>query len=270
MNKATALIKYNQNSLATQDILDDMLKAIVKNMEGLILQDVAREIKAGGTKISVVDKLYRAEFWKDNQERLYNSKDKMLDKFFNIYKKDIDTLKAIYPEAQFDMTTLDYQIRQFDTFLTKELDIIKLMKVTEMEAVGLVRMAQFGNITDNEGLIKIIQSGLRRPIAHLETRLKTTQSVIYRSNRNKFYRTIKEADKEYIYAGPSDAVTRDFCRRNLGKIKTEKVWRSTPNNQIGDAWTFGGGYNCRHATYLVTKNWTKEEKQLLQDDFKVK
>ena len=61
MNKATALIKYNKNSLATQDTLDDMLKTIVKNMEGLILQDVAREIKAGGTKISVIDKLYRAE-----------------------------------------------------------------------------------------------------------------------------------------------------------------------------------------------------------------
>ena len=85
-----------------------------------------------------------------------------------------------------------------------------------------------------------------------------------------FYKTIKEADKVYIYAGPSDAVTRDFCREQLGKIKTEKAWRSIPNKSIGDAWTFGGGFNCRHATYLVTKNWTEEEKQLLINDFKVK
>lgn len=268
MNKVKALIKYNQNSLIVQDNLDLMLENIVKEMNRLILQDVAITIKNGGTKISVIDKLYRAEFWKDNQEELYKSKDKMLDKFFNIYKKDIFTLKSIYPESDFDISTLDYQLRQFDTFITEEIDILKLMKVTESEAKGLVRMAQFGNITDNQGLIDVIEGQLKKPISHLNTRLKTTQSVIYRSNRNKFYSTIKEADKIYIYAGVSDGVTRPFCRKQLGKVKTQTEWRNLPNGQIGDAWTYGGGYNCRHATYLVTKNWTKEEKKQLTEDFK--
>ncbi len=272
MNKAKALIKYNKQMLANYDIMDDMLKTIVDNMESLILKDIANALKNTDTPLSVTEKLYRAEFWKDNQEKLYGKKDVLLDKFFKIYKTDIDSLKKIYPGSDFNISSIDYQLQQYDTFMKSELDILKLMKVSESDAIGLVRMAQFGNITDNQALIDLIQGKLKAPLSHIDTRLKTTQSVIYRNNRQNFYRKIKEGGKRYIYAGPNDGVTRPFCRENIGKIRTETEWRALSNTGkggVGDAWNYGGGYNCRHAVYLVTNNWTDEEVKEMQDSLKV-
>lgn len=270
MNKANALIKYNQNALANYDKMDGMLKTIVDEMERLILTDVVKALKNKESQISIVNKLYNAEFWKDNQERLYGKKDVLLNKFFRIYKNDIDALKKIYPGSDFNISSIDYQLQQYDNFITNELDILKVMNITKSDATGLVRMAQFGNITDNQSLIKLIQSQLQKPLGNINTRLYTTQSVIYRTNRSNFYRSIKEGGKRYIYAGPNDGVTRQFCRKQLGQIKIESQWRALSNGQIGDAWNYGGGYNCRHATYLVTNNWTKEEVIQLQNDFKRK
>jgi len=270
MNKAKALIKYNKQAIDTIDKMDSLLKTVVDNMEKLMLQDIAQALKNKDTQISIVNKLYNAEFWKDNQDALYRKKDVLLDKFFKIYKKDIDKLKAIYPGSDFNTSSISYQLEQYNRFLTSELDILKIMKVSEPEAVGLVRMAQFSNLTDNENLIKLIARKINTPIASMKNRLYTTQSVIYRTNRNNFYRSIKEAglNKRYIYAGPSDAVTREFCRTYIGQIKTEGEWRALQNNQIGAAWSYGGGYNCRHATYLVTNNWTKAEVVELQNYLK--
>jgi len=270
MNKAKALIKYNENALTNYRDMDKMLKAIVDEMEKLILKDVVSALKNTDTPLSVTEKLYRAEFWKDNQERLYRKKDVLLNKFFSIYKKDIDKLKAIYPASDFNISSIEYQLSQYDAFMKSELDILKLMNVTKTDAIGLVRMAQFSNVTDNQGLIDLIQGQLQKPLSHIDTRLKTTQSVIYRTNRQNFYRSIKEASKGYVYAGPSDGITRSFCRHNLGKIKKEQEWRKLSNGQIGSAWDYGGGYNCRHAVYLVTNSWTQEEVEQIKADFEFK
>ncbi len=270
MNKGKALIKYNKQALVNHKEMDDLLKKIVDDMEKMILRDTARAINAGEPTISIVDKLYRAEFWKDNQEVLYNKKDVLLNKFFKIYKTDIDNLKAIYPEADFSISAIDYQLEQFDNYLKNELDLIKMMNVTESQAKGLVRMAQFGAVTDSEDLINLIQNNIDKPISNLRTRLYTTQSAIYRKNRANFFATIKEGDKKYIYVGPNDGITRPFCRYYVGKIKTKTEWRNLSNGQVGDAWNFGGGYNCRHYTLLVTKNWEEEEIKDMQEEFKVK
>lgn len=262
-----SLILYNKNSLARHEELDELLKKIVDEMEGIILKDIARAMKDGEPTISIVDKLYRAEFWKDRQEDLYNKKSVLLDKFFKIYKKDIDDLKKLYPENNFSMSAIDYQLEQFDKYLNEELDYIKLMRVTESQAKGLIRMSQFGAVTGSQELIDLIQSNLKQPISQLRTRLYTTQSAIYRKNRANFYATIKESGKRYIYVGPQDNITRPFCKKHGGEIKTKTEWRNLSNGQVGSAWEFGGGYNCRHYTMLVSNNWTKEEVIKLQEDF---
>ncbi len=268
MNKVAAIVKYNKDALSNYDKVDSLLKEIVDNMEKLILTDVAKALKEGEGKISVVNKLYNAEFWKDNQERLYGKKDVLLNKFFSIYKKDIDKLKKIYPGSDFNISAIDYQLEEYNKFITSELDILKVMNASESELKGLVRVAQFGNLTDNQALIDLVARKINAPLGSMKNRLYTTQSVIYRKNRENFYHSIKEKGKRYIYAGPLDGVTRLFCRHQIGKIKLESEWRALSNGQVGSAWTFGGGYNCRHATYLVTNNWTEEEVSQLQNDFK--
>ena len=262
-----AIIKYNKQYLANQEHLDDLLEKIVNDMERMILKDIATAMKNKEPMISIVDKLYRAEFWKDNQEILYGKKDVLLKQFFKVYKNDIDTLFKIYPESNFSFSALDYQMEQFDNYLKNELDILKMMKVTESQATGLVRMAQFGAITDSQDLINLIQNNLGKPISHLRTRLFTTQSTIYRKNRSNFFASIKEEGKRYIYVGVRDNLTRPFCREHLGQIKTKSEWRNLPNGQVGSAWDFGGGYNCRHYTLLVTNNWTAKEVDDLKKSF---
>ena len=270
MSKATALIKYEKSALALQDKLDDMLAKIVNDMEKIILRDVAKTLKKGGNSISLVEKLYRAEFWKDNQEVLYGKKATLLNNFFRAYKKDINALKVLYPKSEFNIMSIGQQLEDFDKFLTSELDIVKLMGVSKPDAIGLVRMAQFGNITDSKELIDLIEGSLKAPVSHMKTRLYTTQSAVYRKNRANFYRTIKEGGKKYIYSGVQDGVTRKFCRHQGGKIRTKKEWQSIDNGQVGNAWDFGGGYNCRHSIYLVTNNWTNEEVEELKKDFTAK
>jgi len=267
MSKAKALIKYEQKSLLIQDNLDEMLRKIVDNMESIILKDVAMALKQKETPLTVVEKLYRAEFWKDSQERLYGKKSDLLDKFFRIYKKDIDSLKVLYPKSDFNISAIDFQLKEFDKFITSELDIIKLMGVSKSDAIGLTRMAQFGNITDSKELIDLIQGSLKNPLKNMKTRLFTTQSAVYRKNRANFYRTIKEGGKKYIYSGVQDGVTRKFCRHQGGKIRTKKEWEGIDNGQVGNAWDFGGGYNCRHSIYLVSNNWSSSEIEELQNDF---
>lgn len=270
MSKATALIKYEKKALALQDNLDDLLAKIVDNMEEIILRDVVRALKNKETSLTVVEKLYRAEFWKDNQEILYGKKDVLLNQFFKTYKKDIDALKKIYPETDFNISSIDFQLKEFDKFISSELDIVKLMGVNKVEAIGLTRMAQFGNITDSQELIDLIQGSLKNPIKNIKTRLYTTQSAVYRKNRSNFYRTIKEGGKRYIYSGVQDGRTRPFCRKHGGQVKTKSEWQSIDNGQVGNAWDYGGGYNCRHSVYLVTNNWTEDEVKELQDDFTYK
>lgn len=56
---------------------------------------------------------------------------------------------------------------------------------------------------------------------------------------------------EVIYMGPVDDVTRDFCREHVNKIMTIDEAKALENDQGGNAWTEGGGYNCRHRWIAV-------------------
>jgi len=68
----------------------------------------------------------------------------------------------------------------------------------------------------------------------------------------------------FVYAGPKDEVTRDFCYVRAGKAYTEHQildWQDlTWDGKIedgGDIFTDLGGYNCRH--YLVPEGYPLEE-----------
>ena len=60
-------------------------------------------------------------------------------------------------------------------------------------------------------------------------------------------------DLVYRYVGPKDAKNRPFCRPLVGKTYTEKQIAKMDNGQVGDVFTFAGGYNCRHSWAPVVK-----------------
>jgi hypothetical protein len=68
-----------------------------------------------------------------------------------------------------------------------------------------------------------------------------------------FHRTVNNMTSqnagftEYEYVGPDDDKTRDFCRKWVGKTLSIDEVKALKNDQDGDAFTEGGGYNCRHS-----------------------
>lgn len=59
--------------------------------------------------------------------------------------------------------------------------------------------------------------------------------------------------KHFVYIGPGDAKTREFCLGILGQAFTAEEAEGLDNGQTGDAFTDGGGWNCRHMWNAISK-----------------
>lgn len=67
--------------------------------------------------------------------------------------------------------------------------------------------------------------------------------------------------EQFLYIGPDDAKTREFCQGVLGNrtppIYSKAEIAAMSNGQISDVLSSGGGYNCRHHWRPVTDNVRK-------------
>lgn len=55
----------------------------------------------------------------------------------------------------------------------------------------------------------------------------------------------------FLYAGPIDDVTRDWCLQRVGKVFTRAEIDAMDNGQLPDVFVSGGGWNCRHSFLAV-------------------
>lgn len=62
----------------------------------------------------------------------------------------------------------------------------------------------------------------------------------------------------FLYTGPSDRVTRDFCEERVGKVYTTEEIAAMDNEQGLPVDLFGGGYNCRHSWQPLTRESAEE------------
>ena len=63
--------------------------------------------------------------------------------------------------------------------------------------------------------------------------------------------------KYYLYTGPLDGLTRDFCKPLVDKVVSNAQMRRLNNRQGLSVKTGGGGYNCRHSWSPVTEGFIK-------------
>jgi hypothetical protein len=93
--------------------------------------------------------------------------------------------------------------------------------------------------------------------SHVKTELNTAMADFSRTVSAK---KAKDAGMDlFLYVGPDDEVTRDFCAELLSK--DPPIYREDEigaNDQGGDAMTEGGGYNCRHQWVAVTEEYARE------------
>ena len=61
----------------------------------------------------------------------------------------------------------------------------------------------------------------------------------------------------YLYTGPIDGITRDFCRPLVDKVVSESQMKKLNNRQGLPEKTGGCGYNCRHSWSPVSEGFLK-------------
>jgi hypothetical protein len=58
--------------------------------------------------------------------------------------------------------------------------------------------------------------------------------------------TTGEPGEAFLYVGPDDTRTRDFCADRVDKVFSREAIEQMDNGQLPDAMLTAGGYNCRH------------------------
>ncbi len=62
--------------------------------------------------------------------------------------------------------------------------------------------------------------------------------------------------KKFRYSGKSiDGLTRPFCARHYGQVKTKAEWDGLDNGQLNPVSVYMGGYNCRHSLVGVIEGF---------------
>ena len=65
-------------------------------------------------------------------------------------------------------------------------------------------------------------------------------------------------DQPYLYSGPIDGRTREWCLQRVGKIYTRDEIDRMDNGQIPNVFLSAGGYRCRHSFLAVESRALRE------------
>jgi hypothetical protein len=60
-------------------------------------------------------------------------------------------------------------------------------------------------------------------------------------------------DQKFVYEGPLDAKTRDFCAELVGQELTREQIDALDNQQLPNPFLTGGGWNCRHSWIAISR-----------------
>lgn len=113
-------------------------------------------------------------------------------------------------------------------------------------------------LTDDLGSVLFTQivTGASPKVGDLVEEFGTQTAANIRTEINTsaagFSRTMTQKKAEdlgfdlFIYLGPDDSLTRDFCDERVNKIFTREQVNSWPDQQGLPANIYLGGYNCRH------------------------
>ena len=65
--------------------------------------------------------------------------------------------------------------------------------------------------------------------------------------------TTGEPDEAFLYVGPDDDKTREFCKERVDQVFSRKAIEEMDNGQMPNPMLTGGGYNCRHQFRRVSR-----------------
>ena len=149
-------------------------------------------------------------------------------------------------------------------FIENEVDALKTLTVQNVfddiviPAVSKnVRDSLLSMVVDtpkDQAMSNLAQS-LQRGAGSLQTEVRTKISQFGRSV-NMIASDAVGIDL-YLYTGPKDGITRNFCKALINKVLTKDQLNKLNNNQGLSVRSSCGGYNCRHSLSPVTSNFVE-------------
>jgi len=109
-----------------------------------------------------------------------------------------------------------------------------------------------------------IEIPVQSALSNLQTRMKKSEGSALTEVKTKlsqYGRSINAVAskaagiKNYLYTGPRDGVTRNFCKALINLVVNDQQMKQLNNNQGLNVITSGGGYNCRHSWSPVTEGF---------------
>jgi hypothetical protein len=177
--------------------------------------------------------------------------DEFLDQSENIADKIKNSMLKMQPDLALDK-------------ISNRLDIMKVATIQSVFDDVIVPSVAAG-VRDSLSAI-VLDVPIKQAISGLSQKMKSstgTQLTQINTKLSMFGRSVsaeiaKEANiNYYLYTGPMDGVTRDFCKQLVDKVVSESQMKRLRNGQGLPVKTACGGYNCRHSWTPVTKGFIK-------------
>lgn len=178
-------------------------------------------------------------------------------------------LKALFRD-EYDAVTEEFKdttgkAALLSAFTRKNLDALvdvrlALAATFVTDYVGDVRGAVLDAIVGGRKVDprEILENAEGRTLGNLQTEIDTTLMAYQRILH--FEKADKAGIDKFLYVGPDDEITRDFCQEHVGGIYTRDEIDAMDNGQGLPVALYAGGYNCRHHWRPVSDELAKEIK----------
>ncbi len=102
-------------------------------------------------------------------------------------------------------------------------------------------------------------SRLPKELAQVLDRAEARTQTLYDTAVSVFGRQVEaeqagdDPSTSFVFMGPVDAKTRDFCLEHVGKVYTHEEIDDLDNGQLDNVFLTGGGWNCRHVWQEISQ-----------------
>lgn len=186
-----------------------------------------------------------------------------LKKLRGVYAKELTSIQATFAAAGFDANDFFGGIDRVgvETLIKSDFDKISTTISrygTDVKA-QVARSVLVGQRIELDALQETIGA---RTARHISAEINTGMSAFNRTVTVTKAKDLVGENPSFLYLGPNDQTTRDFCRgvltRRTPPIYTLREIESLSNGQLEPVITYGGGYNCRHEWRPISNELREE------------
>lgn len=237
------------------DARDDELELFTLRLNKFLGKNVKRILKGVGREDETA--LQAAQALGGLKESLQAAGlNEVLGKVDSLYERELESIQARFAKVNkkdLILTNVDVDtIQALIRFDANRIGGYVNTYVDEMSSV-IMRAKLGGQRVD----IDEVEANFGETIAaRVKTEVDTSLSGFSRSVT--FNKAQGLGFEKFLYLGPDDQITREFCAERVGKVFTLKQIEGWDNGQGLPADIYLGGYNCRHELVPVDDEDIKE------------